>query len=98
MNSHIGLIAQYSMRFAMRTGGGIIFILVLLTVGFSIASLFISPVEVLIEKSGTTAAEAYKLLSSSKEVNACPCSRRMRRFRAGSPSLTVRWPPFFGQS
>ena len=37
MNSHIGLIAQYSMRFAMRTGGGIIFILVLLTVGFSIA-------------------------------------------------------------
>jgi ABC-type transport system involved in multi-copper enzyme maturation permease subunit len=68
MNSHIGLIASYSMRFAMRTGGGIIFILVLLTVGFSIASLFISPVEVLLDKSGTTAAEAYKLISTSNEV------------------------------
>jgi len=68
MNSHIGLIAQYSMRFAMRTGGGIIFILVLLTVGFSIASLFISPVESILDKSGIPHADAYKLISSSKEV------------------------------
>ena len=68
MNSHIGLIALYSMRFAMRTGGGIVFIMVLLTVGFSIASLFISPVEAMLDKAGTSAAEAYKIISTSNEI------------------------------
>ncbi len=72
MNSHIGLIALYSMRFAMRTGGGIIFIMVLLTVGFSIASLFISPVESLLTKSGVssaeTVAETYRMISTSDTI------------------------------
>ena len=72
MNSHIRLIALYSMRFAMRTGGGIVFIMVLLTVGFSIASLFISPVEVMLSKAGVstaeTLAETYRQISTSDTI------------------------------
>ena len=72
MNSHIRLIALYSMRFAMRTGGGIVFIMVLLTVGFSIASLFISPVEAILAKSGAstaeTLAETYRQISTSDTI------------------------------
>ena len=72
MNSHIRLIALYSMRFAMRTGGGIVFIMVLLTVGFSIASLFISPVEAMLANSGAstaeTLAETYRQISTSDTI------------------------------
>ena len=72
MNSHIRLIALYSMRFAMRTGGGIVFIMVLLTVGFSIASLFISPVEAILANSGAstaeTLAETYRQISTSDTI------------------------------
>ena len=56
------------MRFAMRTGGGIVFILVLLTLGFSIASIFISPVEALMERVDVDPAEIYKQISTSDMV------------------------------
>jgi ABC-type transport system involved in multi-copper enzyme maturation permease subunit len=42
---HVGLIARFWARFAIRTGGGLVFLLVLLVSGLSIAGLFITPAE-----------------------------------------------------
>ena len=68
MNSHIGLIASYSMRFAMRTGGGVVFILILLSVGFGLAYIFVSPVESLMKSSDFDPVEVYKSISTSDSV------------------------------
>ena len=46
---HVWLIAFYSMRFALRSGGGLMFLLIFLTVGLSVASLFITPLESLVK-------------------------------------------------
>ena len=49
---HVGIIALYSMRFALRSGGGLMFLLIFLTVGLSVASLFITPLEELVKMDG----------------------------------------------
>ncbi|MHC5009757.1 MAG: hypothetical protein ACYTG6_02275 [Planctomycetota bacterium] len=46
---HVGLIARFSARFALRTGGGLVFLLVVILAGLSIAAAFISPVETLLQ-------------------------------------------------
>ncbi len=48
---HIALIARYSMRFSMRTGGGLMYLLVLLITGLTVAAVFISPLE-MVSKQG----------------------------------------------
>jgi hypothetical protein len=49
---HVWLIALYSMRFALRSGGGLMFLLIFLTMGLSVASLFITPLEELVKMDG----------------------------------------------
>ena len=49
---HVWIIALYSMRFALRTGGGLIFLLIFLTMGLSVAAIFITPLEELVKMEG----------------------------------------------
>ncbi len=68
---HVWLTALYSMRFALRSGGGLMFLLIFLTVGLSIASLFISPIEKLVKMDGPdgmTASEISKTILNSDIV------------------------------
>ena len=58
---HVWLIALYSMRFALRSGGGLMFLLIFLTVGLSIASLFISPIEKLVKMDGLDGMSASEI-------------------------------------
>ncbi|MCP4847376.1 MAG: hypothetical protein GY899_05445 [Verrucomicrobiaceae bacterium] len=58
---HVCLIALYSMRFALRSGGGIMFLLIFLTVGLSVASLFITPLEELVKIDGPDGMSASEL-------------------------------------
>lgn len=59
--AHVGLISRYFMRFSMRTGGGLMTVLVVLMVGLSIAGAFTSPIEMVMQSSnelGHTQGEA----------------------------------------
>ena len=59
--THVQLIASYSVRFALRTGGGLVSLLVVLTTGLVIAQSFFAPVEMLMQQSpaeGHTQEEA----------------------------------------
>ena len=49
---HVWIIALYSMSFALRTGGGLIFLLIFLTMGLSVAAIFITPLEELVKVEG----------------------------------------------
>lgn len=42
---HVGIIATYGVRFALRSGSGLVFLLVVLVAGLGVAATFISPVE-----------------------------------------------------
>ena len=42
---HVSLIARFSVRFALRTGGGIMFLLIAMIAGLLVATIFITPVE-----------------------------------------------------
>lgn len=42
---HVSLVARFWSKFALRTGGGLVFLLVLLITGLSVAGAFIAPVE-----------------------------------------------------
>jgi len=71
--SHIWLIALYQLRFALRSGGGIVFLLLFLTTGLIVASIFITPVEGLIkmqDEQGISADTEIFLreISSSPEI------------------------------
>ena len=68
--NHVWLIATYSMRFAIRTGGGLMYFLVFTIVGLMIASAFISPLESLTESLGSnfSVVEAADEISKSTAV------------------------------
>lgn len=71
---HVRLIARYWVRFALRTGGGLMTILVVLLAGLSLASIFFAPVEMLMEKSpelgheSGEAAAAMDRIARSEQV------------------------------
>ncbi|MFL2480288.1 MAG: hypothetical protein ACJ0K4_12135 [Verrucomicrobiales bacterium] len=71
---HVWIIARYSMRFALRTGGGLIFLLIFLTVGLSVAALFITPMEGLVKMDGPDSMSAsevsFTILESDIVANA----------------------------
>lgn len=71
---HVWIIALYSMRFALRSGGGLIFLLIFLTVGLSVAALFITPLEGLVKMDGTdsrnTSEISITILESDIVANA----------------------------
>ena len=46
---HIRQIAGYSMRYSMRTGGGLMYLIVLLVSGLAVAAIFVTPLEQLID-------------------------------------------------
>ncbi len=47
---HVGLIAGYSMRFSLRTGGGLLTILAVLIGGLAVAGAFCAPIEELMKE------------------------------------------------
>ncbi len=47
---HVSLIARFSVRFALRTGGGIMFLLIAVIAGLGVAAIFITPVERMLER------------------------------------------------
>jgi ABC-type transport system involved in multi-copper enzyme maturation permease subunit len=49
-SSHVGLVARFSSKFALRTGGGLVFLLLVVLCGLSVAGIFVSPVESLVEQ------------------------------------------------
>ena len=65
---HVWIIALYSMRFALRTGGGLIFLLIFLTMGLSVAAIFITPLEELVKLEGAESMDdpdiSIKILES----------------------------------
>lgn len=46
---HVSLVARFWSKFALRTGGGLVFLLVLLLAGLSVAATFITPVEAIVK-------------------------------------------------
>jgi hypothetical protein len=42
---HVAIVARFGARFALRTGGGLVFLLLLVICGLSVAAAFITPVE-----------------------------------------------------
>jgi hypothetical protein len=48
--SHVFLLARYGARFALRTGGGIVFLVAVLVFGIGTAAVFITPAENLVEE------------------------------------------------
>lgn len=48
--SHVRLVSRYWARFSLRTGGGLMCILVVLVVGLALASTFVAPLEVLMKQ------------------------------------------------
>jgi len=68
---HVWLIAAYGIRFALRTGGGLIFILLLLLAGLGVAGTFISPVEMMADQAegeGLDSREAVNEILESDQV------------------------------
>lgn len=45
---HVGLVARFWSKFALRTGGGLVFLLILVLAGLGVAGAFINPVESLV--------------------------------------------------
>lgn len=64
--NHIWLIAKYHLKFSLRNGSGIIFLLIVLFSSIAIASLFISPVEALVANQGID-MEASELIREVSE-------------------------------
>lgn len=70
---HVKMIALYWVRFSLRTGGGLVTLLLVLMVGLSVAGLFFAPVEKLMAEApgvGHTEGEAVatvKRISESEE-------------------------------
>lgn len=48
--AHVNLVARFASKFALRTGGGIVFLLLVVLTGLTVAGIFISPVESIIEQ------------------------------------------------
>jgi ABC-type transport system involved in multi-copper enzyme maturation permease subunit len=58
--SHVRLVAAYWMRFSLRTGGGLMALFFVLTVGLGVAAAFVSPLEAMMKEGegvGHTGAE-----------------------------------------
>lgn len=73
---HVRLIGSYWVRFSVRTGGGLMALLLVLTVGLSVAAMFITPVEELVKASpelghseGEAVAMVQKLAESEQVVD-----------------------------
>ena len=69
-SSHVRLVASYWMRFSVRTGGGLMAIFLVLMSGLTIAHLFITPVESLLDKApelGHTEGEAADTIARVAE-------------------------------
>ena len=73
--THIKLIASYWARFSLRTGGGLMALLIVLFVGLFLASFIVKPVELIMSKSGELghtegdAAAQMDKISRSKEFS-----------------------------
>ena len=71
---HVALVGRYWMRFSLRTGGGLMTVLIVLVVGLSIASVFAMPVEQLMKTapslghSADEAASTVDRIARSDEV------------------------------
>lgn len=59
--SHVRLVARYGVRFALRTGGGIVFLMLTLIAGLIVSSKFIDLVEGVLRNTGVTADEIFRL-------------------------------------
>jgi hypothetical protein len=60
---HVRLVATYWLRSSLRTGGGLVGLLLVLVTGISVAGIFLSPVEAVLEKApevGHTRAQAAR--------------------------------------
>lgn len=55
---HIGIVGLYSIRFAVRTGGGLVFLLLLLLTGISVGAVFVSPVEAVLQSDAFAKSDA----------------------------------------
>lgn len=69
---HVRLIARYWVRFSLRTGGGLMALLLVLVVGLSIAGMFVTPVESLMKASpelGHSEEEAMATVQRLAESN-----------------------------
>lgn len=53
---HVSLIARFAVRFALRTGGGLVFLLVASVTALSVASIFTTPIEQVLERQDRDAA------------------------------------------
>ena len=75
-SDHVNLIGRYWMRFSMRTGGGLMTVLVVLIAGLSIAAAFTAPIEIAMESShglghtsGETASTVDRVARSREVAN-----------------------------
>ncbi len=73
---HIRIIAKYHMRFSLRNGSGIVFLLLTLTTALIVASMFIAPVESMVDglndmdgmETQMTAGEMINEIGQSEEA------------------------------
>ena len=71
---HIWLISLHWSRHAVRSGAGLVYLLIALTFGLSVAQMVIMPVEQLMIISGTRSrmAETISYTTSGSQVGRCP--------------------------
>jgi hypothetical protein len=79
--AHVRLIALYGSRFAIRTGGGLVFLLIVLLAGLGVASVFIAPVE-----STLRTPEGREMFGEGT-----PGEQADRILKSGEVSDVVRW-------
>ena len=67
---HVGLVARFASKFALRTGGGLVFLLLMVLTGLSVAGILITSVENLLERESVQrmGREAGEKLTTSRAI------------------------------
>ena len=77
---HVGLVARFASKFALRTGGGLVFLLLVVISGLIVAWMFIAPVESIIEREGLrqAAAEQGEELTAGRAIDEITKAKEFR--------------------
>ena len=69
---HVRMIASYWIRFSLRTGGGLVTLLLVLMVGLSVAGIFFTPVESILAKGPEAGFTEGQVAAQLKQISEDP--------------------------
>jgi len=88
---HVGIIAGTWMRFSLRTGGGLMTILVVLIAGLSIAAAFTAPIEMVMQQSNDLGHTTGEAASTIDRVARSPEVARVAEWVTGADASQVNY-------